>query len=226
MHLKCLQKESHFYASMCKEWSEFWWACTELIIGRIGRIPEHLPPLPRYWTLQWTGCQEGYHHLHVTLNHTWFVELNKYNICTYDECIIVHYSDVIMSMMASQITNVSIIYSTVCSGADQRKQAPCHWPLWGEFTDSLHKGPVTWKMFSFDDIIICKQKYRNQTNVESNKETNCDFFFWFLLTNSPLHMAQQRWRDIVNWYYSLKYKIISYTIWPIWYILREMKIIQ
>ena len=32
-----------------------------------------------------------------------------------------HYSDVIMSVMASQITGVLIVYSTVCSGADQRK---------------------------------------------------------------------------------------------------------
>ena len=30
------------------------------------------------------------------------------------------FSDVIMSAMASQITGVSIVYSTVCSGADQR----------------------------------------------------------------------------------------------------------
>ena len=33
-----------------------------------------------------------------------------------------HYNDVIMSAMASQITSVSIVCSTVCSGADQRKQ--------------------------------------------------------------------------------------------------------
>ena len=32
-----------------------------------------------------------------------------------------HYSDVIMSAMASQITGVLIVYSTVCSGVDQRK---------------------------------------------------------------------------------------------------------
>ena len=32
-----------------------------------------------------------------------------------------HYSDAIMSAMASQITSVSIVYSTVCSGTDQRK---------------------------------------------------------------------------------------------------------
>ena len=30
---------------------------------------------------------------------------------------------------------VSIVYSTVCSDADQRNaKAPRHWPLWGEFT--------------------------------------------------------------------------------------------
>ena len=33
----------------------------------------------------------------------------------------IHYSDVIMGSMTSQITSVSIVYSTVCSGADQRK---------------------------------------------------------------------------------------------------------
>ena len=32
-----------------------------------------------------------------------------------------HYSDVIMSAMASQITGVLIVYSTICLGADQRK---------------------------------------------------------------------------------------------------------
>ena len=33
----------------------------------------------------------------------------------------VHYSDVIMSVMASQITSLTIVYSNVYSGADQRK---------------------------------------------------------------------------------------------------------
>ena len=33
----------------------------------------------------------------------------------------IHYGDVIMGMMPSQITSVSIVYSTVCSGTDQRK---------------------------------------------------------------------------------------------------------
>ena len=32
-----------------------------------------------------------------------------------------HYSDVIITVVASQITGVSVVYSTFCSGADQRK---------------------------------------------------------------------------------------------------------
>ena len=32
-----------------------------------------------------------------------------------------HYSDAIMSAMAFQITGVLVAYSTICSGADQRK---------------------------------------------------------------------------------------------------------
>ena len=41
-------------------------------------------------------------------------------------------SDVIMASMASQITSLTIVYSTVYSDADQRK--PRHWPLCGEVT--------------------------------------------------------------------------------------------
>ena len=35
--------------------------------------------------------------------------------------IVIHYSDVIMGMMASSITSLTIAYSTVYSAADQRK---------------------------------------------------------------------------------------------------------
>ena len=57
-----------------------------------------------------------------------------------------HCNDVIMSMMASQITSLKIVYSTVCSGADQRKHqssaslASVRGIHWWPF-NSLHKGP-------------------------------------------------------------------------------------
>ena len=64
-----------------------------------------------------------------------------------------------MGMMASQITSLTIVYSTVYSGADQRKHQRSaslalvrgfhRWP-----GNSPYKGPVTRKMFPFDDVII------------------------------------------------------------------------
>ena len=46
-----------------------------------------------------------------------------------------YYSDGIVGGMASQITSLTIVYSTVYSGADQRNdQISASWPLWGEFT--------------------------------------------------------------------------------------------
>ena len=46
-----------------------------------------------------------------------------------------HYSDVIMGAMASQITGVSIVYSSPYSAQIKENiKAPRHWPLWEEFT--------------------------------------------------------------------------------------------
>ena len=50
-------------------------------------------------------------------------------------CRLCHDSDVIMIAITSQITSLTIVYSTVYSGADQRNiKATRHWPLCGEFT--------------------------------------------------------------------------------------------
>ena len=68
----------------------------------------------------------------------------KSNDAKYDP---MHYSDVIMSAMASQIAGVSSVYSPVCSGADQRG-------IHQEQMNSPHKGPVTPKMSPFDDVIM------------------------------------------------------------------------
>ena len=70
----------------------------------------------------------------------------------------VHYSDVIMSAMASQITSLTIVYSTIYSGADQRKHQSST-SLHGlcvhrGLVNSPHRGPVTRKMLPFDDVIV------------------------------------------------------------------------
>ena len=59
-------------------------------------------------------------------------------------CLPEPFSDVIMSAMASQIATVSIVCSTVCSGADQRKHK-ISVPL--AFVKGIHRSPVTRKCF-------------------------------------------------------------------------------
>ena len=73
--------------------------------------------------------------------------------------LIIRYSDAIMGTMASQITSLIIVYSTVCSGADQRKHQSSAsltfvWGIHRWSVNSQHKGPVTRKMFPFDDVIM------------------------------------------------------------------------
>ena len=58
-----------------------------------------------------------------------------------------------MSEMGSQITSLTIIYSTVYSGAYQRKhQSSASLVLCRELTG--HKEPVTREVFPFDDVIM------------------------------------------------------------------------
>ena len=52
---------------------------------------------------------------------------------------IFHHSDAIMSTMATQITSLTVVYSTVYWGADQKKiKSSASLPLWGEFTSEFH----------------------------------------------------------------------------------------
>ena len=72
-----------------------------------------------------------------------------------------HYTDVTMTMMASQITSLTVVYSTVYSDADHRKhQSSVSLAfVWGNSpgpVNSPHKGPVTRKMFPFDDVRWCQ----------------------------------------------------------------------
>ena len=92
----------------------------------------------------------------IVLDSTWY-RSQKYRFRTnYRD-----YHDVIMSSLAAQITSLTIVYSTVYSGADQEKhQCPAslafvrgihRWPV-----NSPHKGPVTRTFFPFDDVIMIK----------------------------------------------------------------------
>ena len=89
-----------------------------------------------------------------------------------------HCNGVIMGAMASQITRVSIVCSTVCPCAEQRKHQSSaslvfvrgthRWPV-----DSPHKGQVTRKMFPFDGVIMISH------NTPFRAEM-CTFLFWMV----------------------------------------------
>ena len=64
-----------------------------------------------------------------------------------------------MGAMAYQITSLIIVYSTVYWVEDQRKHQSSTslafvWGIHRRPVNSPHKGPVTWKTFPFDDVIM------------------------------------------------------------------------
>ena len=70
-----------------------------------------------------------------------------------------HYSDVIMDAIVSQITSLTIVYSTVYSDADQRKHQSSESLAFVRVIHSCQmnspqKWPVTCKMFPFDGVIM------------------------------------------------------------------------
>ena len=111
-----------------------------------------------YWTLQpenpleittYSICHE------IWRRHGWALYCYGIIISSPKKMTYLHISHyVIMSAMASQITSLTIVYSSVYWGADQRKhQSPAslafvrgihRWPV-----NSPHKGQVTRKLFPF-----------------------------------------------------------------------------
>ena len=73
--------------------------------------------------------------------------------------LVIHYNDVIMGAIASQITSLTIVFSTVYLDTDQRKhQSSASLAfvrgIHRRPVNSPHKWPVTRKMFPFDDVIM------------------------------------------------------------------------
>ena len=117
----------------------------------------------------------GYKYLSMPHLQTWFsqtvVAIKVFHITLWT-----HYSDVIMSAMASQITSISIVYWTVCSGADQRThQSSASLAFLREIhrwvINSPHKGPVTRKMFPLDNVIMNNLTMPSRELIEMHMTT-------------------------------------------------------
>ena len=98
------------------------------------------------------------HWFQFTKVHEFMIDIFKNMTYPNVQIIIVsghHCSDVIMCMVASQITSLTIVYSTVFkTQIKENIKAPRHWHLCGSPVNSTHKWAVTRKMFSFVDVIM------------------------------------------------------------------------
>ena len=84
-----------------------------------------------------------------------FTFLGKFTVCFFGAD---HYNDVIKTAMVSQITSLTVVYSTVYSGANQRKRQ-CFASLASvrgipRSPANPPQRPVTRKTFPFDDVIV------------------------------------------------------------------------
>ena len=107
-----------------------------------------------------------------------------------------HYKEVIMSAMASQITSLTIVYSTVYSRKHWSSASLAfvrgirRWPV-----NSRHKGLITWKIFLCDSVIMvlftrtqCIIRYGNN---------NCQISKVHYIANTTTHLTSH---DTVTWW--------------------------
>ena len=125
-----------------------------------------------------------------------------------------HYDGVIMGTMASLITSLTIVYSTVYSGTDQRKHRSSTSLAFvcGEFTGDRWiprlKRPVARNMFPFEDAIMKKHGCWCPGDARINHVTMVDpcvartsaavtLFSWNIPASAPerwtRHRNMQRW---------------------------------
>ena len=98
-----------------------------------------------------------------------------------------HYRDVIIIAMASQIT--TIVYSTVYSGADQRKHQSSASLAFVRGIHRWHKGSETRKMFPFDNVNMPTIDVYHNFKVTSYSE--CE---------RSLHLTNFQWKkDYFNY---------------------------
>ena len=122
-----------------------------------------------------------------------------------------------MSVMASQITSLPIVYSTVYSGTDQRKHQSSASLAFCE-GNSPHKGPVTRKKFPFGDVIMHwpavnwqRAMYISAPNISAPKE-------WHLGHLCP-DFGAKRPEDIKSVLHCNNKKVVWYCVnigLPIW----------
>ena len=109
-----------------------------------------------------------------------------------------HYNDVIMNTMTSQITSLTIVYSTVYKGADQKNHQSSAslafvWGIHRGPVKSPHKGPVTRKMFPFDDVIMWRIDAHSQKSTTPEQMIFTSLAYSYRLIYQSLIGFSRRW---------------------------------
>ena len=125
-----------------KLWFLRWASCPMLPYVSIsyismGKVKKDVTPLLTHWN-------------YVFLATTYWYMIHAC-VTVYHQDARCHYSDVTMGAMTSQITDLTIVYSTVYLSSASLAFV---WGIHRWSVNSLHKGPVTPKMFPFDDVIM------------------------------------------------------------------------
>ena len=128
-----------------------------------------------------------------------------------------------MSAMASHIISLTVVYSTVCSGANQRKHQSSTllafvWGIHRSPVNSPHRGPVTWKIFPFDDVIMSSSDEciglwnyaemlaidsRMNTKLAKIKLTRCQYKSGI----SNVYSGKCVWYDPLQWHHNERHGI-------------------
>ena len=130
--------------------------------------------------------------------------------------------DVMMNAMASQITSLTIVYSTVYSGTNQRQyerfaslafvRGIHRWPV-----NSPHKGPITRKMLPFDDVIMTNRKlgslhlpliydhWRVARRLSPNIGSRKTAYRWLWASLQQLQCVSNAVTAVVRWAIDMQY---------------------
>ena len=125
-----------------------------------------------------------------------------------------HCNDVIMSTIASLITSLTIVYSTVYSDADQRKHqssASLAFVRGNHLgpVNSPHKWPVTRKMFPFDDVVMICPIIKCLTVLRV-----FFYFVWFVFIhhNFQFYFELCTYCNILDIYLSYNLNFVDYLL--------------
>ena len=136
---------------------------------------------------------------------SWIILLHSLSIAA---VLIWLYGDVIMSAMASQITSLTIVYSTFYSGADQREhQSSASLVFVRGIHRSLENVSIWWRHHGVWESSMVEQGYIVQRtfSILCSKIKRCDrlygnwkyFYQWFTIS------LQMVYADLVCWWHEL-----------------------